>query len=273
MSIQAVARSWGRAFVTQFHPRMLWLTCLPFLLAFILWAVALWFGLQALIDVLQNWTLQNPDFSSWVSWASLLGMLAMKALVVPFLAMWLLLPLVVISALVFTTLLAMPAINKHVGQRHYAGLVCKEGGTLLGSLVHASSTVLLFAVLWLLCLPLVFLPPLNLLVQPVLWGWLTYRIMTYDALSLHADEDERAAILRQHRYPLLLIGIIAGLAGAMPGLMWLGGVAAMMFLPVLASIAVFIYVLVFIFSALWFQFYCLDALQAMRQSGAASETL
>ncbi len=272
MSILAVARSWGRACVTQFHPRILLLSLLPFVLALVLWAVALWFGLQALIDVLQSWTLQNPDFSSWASWASLLGLLAMKTLIVPFLAMWLLLPLVVVSAVLFTTLFAMPVINKHVGQRHYAGLECRQGGSLLGSLLHASSTVLLFAVLWLVCLPLVFVPPLNLLVQPLLWGWLTYRVMTYDALALHADDEERSTILRQHRIPLLLIGIVAGLAGAIPGLMWLGGVAAIMFLPVLASIAVFIYVLVFIFSALWFQFYCLDALQALRTSGSAPES-
>lgn len=265
MNLTAVLRAWARAFAAQLHPRMLLLSILPFVLALVLWLVALWLGLQALLDVLQNWLTQYPDLSSWASWASLLGMLALKTLVVPFFAMWLLLPLVVISALVFTTFFAMPAINKHVGQRHFTTLECREGGSVLGSIWHATSSVGLFVLLWLASLPLVFLPPLNLIVQPLLWGWLTYRVMTYDALSLHADEQERQQIIHEHRWPLLLIGVVAGLAGAAPGLMWLGGVAAMMFLPLLASIAVFIYVLVFVFSALWFQFYCLDALQQQRQ--------
>ncbi len=272
MHLTAVMRAWARAFTAQFHPRMLWLSVLPFVLALVLWLIALAYGLQVLLDLLQNWITQNPDLSSWASWASLLGMLALKTLVVPFFAMWLLLPLVVISALVFTTFFAMPAINKHVGQHHFTSLECRQGGSTFGSVLHATTSVGLFLVLWLASLPLVFLPPLNLLVQPLLWGWLTYRVMTYDALSLHADEQERHELLQRHRLPLLLIGVVAGLAGAAPGLMWLGGVMALMFLPLFASIAVFIYVLVFVFSALWFQFYCLDALQQQRQTQSLAQS-
>jgi hypothetical protein len=39
---------------------------------------------------------------------------------------------------------------------------------------------------------------------------------------------------------------------------------SMVFLPVFAGLAIWLYVLVFIFTGLWFQYYCLAALHAHR---------
>jgi hypothetical protein len=44
-----------------------------------------------------------------------------------------------------------------------------------------------------------------------------------------------------------------------------------MFLPVIAGFAIWLYVLVFVFSGLWFQHYCLAALA--QQRAAASSAL
>ena len=40
-------------------------------------------------------------------------------------------------------------------------------------------------------LPLWLIPPLVLVVPPLIWGWLTYRVFSFDVLSLHASRDER----------------------------------------------------------------------------------
>lgn len=45
-----------------------------------------------------------------------------------------------------------------------------------------------------------------LVVAPLIWGWLTYRVMAFDALSEHASKDERRALFARHRMSLILMG-------------------------------------------------------------------
>ncbi|WP_257572818.1 EI24 domain-containing protein, partial [Janthinobacterium sp. UMAB-56] len=107
-------------------------------------------------------------------------------------------------------------------------------------------------------------PPAALVGQAVLWGWLTYRVMAYDAMADYASVEERHAIMRTQRWPLLAIGMVSGAAGAVPGMLWMGGVMSVVFFPFLAAFAIWLYVLIFIFTGLWFQYYCLEALSRLR---------
>jgi hypothetical protein len=82
--------------------------------------------------------------------------------------------------------------------------------------------------------------------------------------------DERRTILRLHRWPLLAIGVVSGAAGSVPGLLWLGGSAlSVVFFPFLAALSIWLYVLIFIFTGLWFTYYSLDALRRLRAAEAA----
>ena len=47
-------------------------------------------------------------------------------------------------------------------------------------------------------LPLWFIPPLVLVLPPLIWGWLTCRVMAFDVLALHADPTERRALLQRN---------------------------------------------------------------------------
>ena len=97
--------------------------------------------------------------------------------------------------------------------------------------------------------------------------------MAYDALSEHADSQERRTILHRHRWPLLAIGTATGIAGTAPTLLWLGGVLSWFFFPLLAALSIWLYVLVFVFGGLWFEYYCLEALSRYRagETVAAAE--
>ena len=108
---------------------------------------------------------------------------------------------------------------------------------------------------------------------PLIWGWLTYRVMSYDVLAEHASADERRELVRRHRSTLLGMGVLTGYLGAAPSLVWASGAIAIVFAPVLVPVAVWIYTLVFAFSALWFAHYALAALQAMRRERAAVEVV
>ena len=265
--MRSVFIAFGKALLSQLHFRMLILTILPFVLAIVVWGVLLWLGLQPLIDWLQAWFAGNGIFRTVGDLLGHFGMDTLKVLLVPLAAMWILLPLMILTALVFVGALAMPAIVRHVSDRHYPGLEKRHGGSFAGSLWISLASFIVFAVLWLLTLPLNLVPPLIFIVQPALWGWLTYRVMAYDALAEHASPRERKEIMSRHRWPLLLIGAIAGAMGAAPTLLWLGGAMAVVLFPLLAGVSIWLYVLVFTFSGLWFQHYCLEALARLRAPG------
>jgi hypothetical protein len=72
-------------------------------------------------------------------------------------------------------------------------------------------------------MPLWLVPPLVLILPPLIWGWLTYRVFAFDALATHASGDERKAILREHRGSLLVMGVLSGYLGAAPSLLWASG--------------------------------------------------
>lgn len=270
-----VLATFGWALLAQLRLKMLFLTLLPFVVALIVWGAGLWFGLQPMIDWIQAWFYANDGFQISRSLLQWLDSDALMAVIVPFLAMWLLLPLMIMTSLVFVGMLAMPVITRFVADKHYPALDKRKGGSFWGSAFISTSSFLLFAVLWLMTLPLALIPPLHFIVQPLLWGWLAYRVMAYDALSEHADEAERKQLIRAHRWPLLAIGVATGLLGAAPTLLWFGGVLTVVLLPLLAAVAIWLYILVFVFSGLWFQYYCLDALSRQRQNeqGEQSGTL
>lgn len=256
--------AFSRAMLSQLHIRMLLLTVVPFILSVAIWGFILWLYLQQMIDWLQNYFVQNDGFAVAGSVLAIVGMGALKTVVVPLIAMWVLLPLMILTALLFVGTMAMPVIVRHVGRRGYAELEQRRGGTFVGSLWTSGSSFVVFLVLWLLTLPLSLFPPLTFVVQPLLWGWLTYRVMAYDALADHADAQERKRLLKSHRWPLLAIGVVTGAMGAAPTLLWLGGALSVIFFPVLAAGAIWLYVLVFVFSGLWFQHYCMEALRRHR---------
>ena len=263
--MSAVLQAYGRALASQLSGKMLLLSLLPFLLSVALWGALLYAGLQPLIDTVQTLFAQLDGYQASASWLSLLGLGMLKTVLVPLVAMLLLLPLMILSSLLFMAIAAMPAIGRHVSARQFATLEMKQGGSLLGSLGVALGSVLRFMLLWLLCLPLYLLPPLSLAAQVVLWGALSARVMGYDALAAHASADERVALLRAHRWPLLAIGMVSGVAGALPGIVWIGGaLTSVLLFPLLAMISIWLYLLIFIFTGLWFQYYCLQALRDLR---------
>ncbi len=264
----SIALAWGRAFRSQFSGKIMLLSLLPLVLS-----VALWFGLlytfmEPLLDWLHGMFTEYGAFGVSGSVLAFLGLAALKAMVVPLAAMLLLLPLMIITSLVFMGVVAMPSIARHVGQRQFPALERKEGGNLLGSLLVSVSAILVFAVLWLLSLPLYAFPPLALVGQALLWGWLTAKVMSYDALAAHASTEERRELMRRHRNALLAIGTLSGFAGALPGIAWVGGaVASVVLFPVLAVLSIWLYIVIFIFTGLWFQYYCLEALDRLRAEG------
>ena len=266
--MRAVFDAYGRALASQFSARMLLLSITPFLLSVALWAVLLYLGFQPLLDTVQSVFSEHGGYEASGGMLGMFGMGVLKTVAVPLVSMLLLLPLMIFTSLLFMGIAAMPAVGRHVEARltpRLGKLEKKAGGSLLGSLGTSLGALLMFVVLWLVSLPLYLFPPVALLAQVALWGWLTARVMSYDALASYASVEERRILTQRHRKGLLAIGMVSGVAGALPGLAWIGGaIISVVLFPFLAMLSLWLYVVIFIFTGLWFQYYLLNALAALR---------
>lgn len=268
---RSVLQAYGRALRAQFTGKMLVLSFVPCVLALVVWGGLLYAGFQPFLDWMHAQFVEHNLFSASSGWLGAFGLGALKTVLVPLIAMLLLLPLMILTALLFMGLFAMPAIVRYVTATQFPALEKKQGGSMLGSVMVNLTGFGIFTLVWLVTLPLYALAPLALLAQVLLWGWLTARVMAYDALADHASADERAAIARRHRLPLQAIGMISGALGALPGIVWVGGtVLSFVLFPFLAIISLWLYVTIFIFTGLWFQYYCLQALEDLRAGEKAA---
>ena len=89
--------------------------------------------------------------------------------------------------------------------------------------------------------------------------------MSYDVLAKHASSQERDILLEKYRWPLLTMGVISGMLGAVPTFFWATSALALVLFPIVSFVALWIYSLIFVFAALWFSHFLLDALQTLRQ--------
>lgn len=266
VGLQQVFKSFGLALVGTMHPRMLWLSLRPFLIVSILWGLLIWLTWTPALEALSIF-LTTSMFTSWIQegliWA---GFENARAWIAPLFFVMLIIPLITISLLVFIAFSTVPAIVRIVArQPSYHGLECKQGGGLLGSLVYTLWSALICLVLVMLTLPVWWVPPLVAVLPPLLWGWLTMRLMSYDVLAKHASTEERDVLIEKYRWALLTMGIVSGMLGAVPTFFWATSALALVLFPLVSFVALWIYSLIFVFAALWFSHFLLDALQTLRQ--------
>jgi hypothetical protein len=264
MKMQELLRTFARSLGQTLHPRMLWLTVWPFLAAALLWGAAFWFGWESWVAAVQGMLGASSMARGALDWLGAIGVGGLHLVVAPFIVAVISVPLIAMTALLLSAVLATPVVVRHLSTRHYPTLERLHGGSWWGSAWNALCVSGVFLALALLSLPLWLVPPLYAFVPPLLWGWLTYRVMAYDALAEHASVDERRVLLARHRTPLLSMGVVTGLIGSLPTLVWASSAMIIVLFPFVALVTVWLYVLIFVFSALWFGHYCLRALAHLR---------
>lgn len=262
--------SFWRAGMYCLHPRVILLSLTPLAL---MAAVALGLG-YFLWDPTLVWVRTGLESQAWLatvlSWFEGMGVGGLRALLAPLLIVFVAMPVIVIASLLVVTALMTPAMVNLVADRRFPALERQHGGsTVMGVFASLGATLVALAAL-VLSIPLWFVPPLVLVLPPLIWGWLTYKVMTYDVLADHATKEERREIVRRHRNAMLGMGVLAGYLGAVPSLLWASGVLFLALAPVLVPVAIWLYTMVFAFSALWFSHYALHALQALRAERVAT---
>ena len=196
-----------RAARNVFEPRILAIVLLPMLGSLVLWTFIAWIfwdawtggiasaaGSTTVAGWLKNWG------AAWVidSAAVLLVVIAI-------------LPAIYITALVITEIVAMPVIVKLVGERYFPALERAAGGTITGSVLNAVTGISVFAVLWIVTLPL-WLTGIGAVAAPVLTSaYLTQRMFRYDALAEHASGREIGRVISTSRGDLFALGALLAL--------------------------------------------------------------
>lgn len=256
--------SFWRAVSYCLHPRVIGLSFLPLVLM-----VALSFGLgyfywESAVQSVTQWLEAYSLVQSFLGWMDNVGLGSLRAVFAPLVVLVLATPAMVVLCLLLVAVMMTPAMVDLVGQRRFAHLEKKRGGSFWLSVVWSLGSTLLALVVLILSMPLWLIPPLVLILPPLIWGWLTYRVFAFDALATHASSDERKQILRRHRGGLLTMGVISGYLGAAPSLLWASGAMLVALAPLLVPVAIWIYTLVFAFSSLWFAHFSLAALQQLR---------
>ena len=250
-----------RAVAYCLHPKVILLSLMPLavvgggvaLLGYYFWEPAV----DAVRGSLEQWSL----LASFFAWLASVGAGGFQSVFAPLVIVALAIPVCVVASLVLVAWLMTPAMVRLVELRRFPTLERRQGAGFVQSLAWSLVCTLVALAALVASLPLWLIPPLVLVVPPLIWGWLTYRVFSFDVLGLHASRDERRRLMAAHRWPLFGMGVLTGYLGAAPSLLWAMSALTLVFAPVLILVSIWLYTLVFAFSALWFAHYLLAALQ------------
>ena len=229
-----------RSLVTLGRGRV-WLYMLgPALLALLAMIVLAVFLLQHLITTL----IEQPPMSWIVAWGAF-----WLAKLLAVLGGWVvILAATYLVAMLLSAIIILPLLLDHLSETDYPDLARMGSDSVVEGAWNSTWSAVLFIVGWLLTLPLWMIPGLGLIL-PFFWmAWLNRRTFTFDALAVHATEQEWRELRRQKATPLLGLGLVMALLAYVP---FVGLLA-----PSLAALA--------------YVHYCLEALRGLRQGAVVT---
>jgi Etoposide-induced protein 2.4 (EI24) len=258
-----------RALAYCLHPRTLAWSLLPLLLAASAVFGLGWYWWEPSVtgvrSLLEEWDLLAALFE----WLDAIGVPDLRGVLAPMILVALGVPAVVLGTLLLVAWLMAPAMADLVVRRRFPLLQRSPVAAGRWAALGWSLMCALFALLALgLSMPLWLVPPLVLVLPPLIWGWLCYRVLAFDALARHAGTAERRFILHHYRWPLRLAGLVCGVLAALPSALWSLGAMALVLAPWLMVVSVWLYTIVFAFACLWFAHFNLSALWRLRQAAA-----
>jgi hypothetical protein len=263
--MKLILDAFWRAAAYCLHPRVIALSLLPLIIMVALALGLGYFFWEGAVAFVNAWLLSSDWLSRGIGWLEGMGFGGLKAAIAPLAVIIAATPLVVVTALLFVAFMMTPAMVSLVAERRFNGMERKKGAGVLTSVMWSLSVTAVALLVLVISIPLWFIPPLVLIIPPLVWGWLTYRVMAFDTLADHASSAERKAIMQKHRMQMLGMGVVSGYLGAAPALLWASGVMFLALAPVLIPVAIWIYTLVFAFSSLWFAHFGLAALEQLRK--------
>ncbi len=184
------------------RPHVLLMVAVPILCATMVWVFLGWLFWANLTTGIHEWLLASR-LGRWIAeWAA--GALQVAGSLI---AVALLLPGFMLTALLITEFFTMPALIKFVAGHYHPALTRAHGGTLSGSIMNTVTAILIFLLLWMVTLPLWFTGIGALLIPALNSAYLNQRVFRYDAISEHADATELRTVIAEHRRTLYVLAL------------------------------------------------------------------
>ena len=243
-SFRYTVRALKSALRHLFHPAILGVLFVPAIGAIVIWTGLSWWFWDSWTGAVES-VLVGATTDGWVASLELSRFAGFAAVLTVLL---LVAPAMLVTAMLISAIFAMPVLVAQVARRDFPDLERLRGGTFVGSIVNAVTSVSAFALLWVLTLPLwLFLGPLAIFVPLALSAYLNQRLFRYDALSEHASQEEMQRIFSGRFSDLFVLGLATG---------------PLYFVPIVNLVAP-------VFSALAFTCLCLDELARIRAGEGA----
>jgi uncharacterized protein involved in cysteine biosynthesis len=227
-----VIQAFLRGLASQLHPAMLALLVGPFLLSLVLGAIGLWWLWQPLTAWIQTTLFEAQGALGWAfGWTARFGSVEwLKQLVGALMVLLIFIPMLFAFALVLVAVIAMPVVNRHLGQGPYKDVVRKGSWSVAASVWNAVSSLLIFLIGYVLTMPLWLIPPLAFVIPWLWWSWLTSRVMRFDSLVEHAQTAERQVLIAKHKKHYFALALMVTALNYIPPLFLLTPVlSALMF--------------------------------------------
>ncbi|MDV6343618.1 EI24 domain-containing protein [Nitrosomonas sp. Is37] len=206
-----IFNAFSLAFRNLFNLKILWILVWPLLVASLFWLIVGVFIWTPSIE----WITELIPFTFMENWFDESVLLKITDSIGGILNVIILVILVIVTAMIITALFVMSSLIDFVAKRYYPLLERKNGGSLVGSLIHIISAIIVFIVLLGIALPFWFVG-FGILVSFLAVAYLNQRLFSYDALSEHASKEELEILLTTNKLSLWGLGLLTGLVQFIP---------------------------------------------------------
>lgn len=201
-----------KALKCLFHPKMLSLILWPMFLATLFWGGTAYYFWHDWVNILTDFAgqfnttayLQRHELS-WIA-----------GYFISFILFLLLLPVIYTTALLITSIFAMPLMVSHIASKDFPNLELKHGGTVAGSVWNGLVAILIYVILWVITIPLWLFTPFAVLIPILLTAYLNQRLFRYDALADHASAPEFEKIMERSSTKFYIMGAALALLQFVP---------------------------------------------------------
>lgn len=187
----------------------IWLyVLLPALLSLLVCLGLAFWGLGMLVEQM----LDYPPMSLMISW----GLVWLAHLLAYFGGWMAIFAVAYLLASLLAAVIILPLLLRHLGRTEYADVAAMGADSFVAATVNSVLASVLFVVGWVLSIPLWMIPGLSLLLPMLLMAWLNRRTFAYDALSMHATDEEWQEIRKQYKGPMFMLGLCMALLAHIP---------------------------------------------------------
>ncbi|RYF45359.1 MAG: hypothetical protein EOO27_41545, partial [Comamonadaceae bacterium] len=173
--------SFWRAAAYCLRPRVIALSILPLLVMLGLALGLGYFYWDAAVHGMRGVLEASAWLTSFWSWLQGWGLGDVTEVVAPLMVVLAAAPVLVVLSLLLVAVLMTPALVALVADRRFPTLERKKGGSFVASIAWSLGSTMLALIALVVSVPLWLVPPLVLILPPLIWGWLTYRVMVFDA--------------------------------------------------------------------------------------------